>query len=237
MSELYQRQLDIFNPDRTESQVGITIVGAGSIGSWVTLGLAKLGLQSVTVWDFDKVEMHNSPNQIYSPRDNGKFKVEALTEIVEDLTGLKIEAYPKKFPPSEYNLDYSKYQRHLIISAVDSMESREMIWSWLKDKNTEEYVHQLIDGRMGGENISVYAVRSLASPKAYENTLYSDDTSGIKNDRLRELSEVPCTARGIIDVSLFISSVIVNLTRRMLYDMGVPFATIANITGHEVFRY
>ena len=59
----YWRQLDIVNIDKL--QVPIIVVGAGAIGSFVTLALAKMGCGNITSYDMDTVEEHNLPNQFY----------------------------------------------------------------------------------------------------------------------------------------------------------------------------
>ena len=55
------RHKELFNPYYFNTPV--TIIGAGATGSWLALMLAKLGIQDITVYDFDVVEEHNVPNQ------------------------------------------------------------------------------------------------------------------------------------------------------------------------------
>ena len=64
MTTRFQRQLDLANP--AQLKVPITILGAGAVGSFTTLTLAKLGCSSLTVYDPDTVEVHNLPNQYFS---------------------------------------------------------------------------------------------------------------------------------------------------------------------------
>ena len=72
----YVRQSDIINPEVLGTPVHI--IGAGAIGSCAALALAKIGFKDFTVYDFDSVELHNLPNQMYRAKDIGKPKVEAL---------------------------------------------------------------------------------------------------------------------------------------------------------------
>lgn len=37
------------------------IVGLGSFGSQIAIELAKAGVGSYSLWDFDRVELHNLP--------------------------------------------------------------------------------------------------------------------------------------------------------------------------------
>src|SRR5690554_7355564 len=61
------------------------------------LQLAKLGITNITVWDFDVVEEHNVPNQLFGLNDIGKPKVEALKQIVAEHTGTEINIKNEKF--------------------------------------------------------------------------------------------------------------------------------------------
>ena len=66
----FSRQNRIFNPD--QSKINVTILGAGSTGSFIAFVLAKMGIKEIKVVDFDKVEAHNIPNQYYRLKDVGK---------------------------------------------------------------------------------------------------------------------------------------------------------------------
>src|ERR1700748_433265 len=81
----YTRQRDFFNP--TEVNASATIAGCGGIGSFTAFALAKLGVQHFTLIDFDTVDEHNLPNQMFSVAsydfadgDVGRLKVDALAD-------------------------------------------------------------------------------------------------------------------------------------------------------------
>lgn len=82
------RQLDFIPMSSLGAQVNI--VGAGAIGSWVALSLAKMGFVDITVWDDDEVSIENMNCQFYPMNMIGRPKVEALAEMVELFTGTKI---------------------------------------------------------------------------------------------------------------------------------------------------
>src|SRR3989344_5433153 len=109
----FWRQLDIFSPDKFKTP--ITVIGAGATGSYIVWLLAKMGCRDITVYDFDKVENHNLPNQIYSPSSVGKKKVDALAETILSATGVKIKTVPKKF-------DFSQL-RGIVFVLTDTMAS------------------------------------------------------------------------------------------------------------------
>ena len=59
----FSRQYRIYNPEK--SNLDITIIGAGSTGSFTALNLAKMGIKKIKGIDFDIVEAHNLPNQFF----------------------------------------------------------------------------------------------------------------------------------------------------------------------------
>src|SRR3989304_1851615 len=86
----FLRQLELVPPEALETPVAV--VGCGGIGSFAALALAKMGCRHLTLYDDDKVEEHNLPNQLYRPADVGRPKAEALAEIVRAFTGTAPEA-------------------------------------------------------------------------------------------------------------------------------------------------
>ena len=164
------RQQDVVNGERLAG-IPITIIGAGAVGSCVALALAKCGATDITVWDDDSVEPHNLPNQWFRMRDVGRQKVDALQEIVEDMTGVVLKTRNERF------------RKHtgteLTICCVDSMDVRIALWKQLKMLQPALY----IDSRMGAEVGMVKCV-GLASGW-YEDTLYTSE----------EALPAPCTAK------------------------------------------
>jgi tRNA A37 threonylcarbamoyladenosine dehydratase len=61
-----RRHAELFDPHTFNTPV--TIIGAGATGSWLAIALAKLGIDNISIWDFDKVEEHNIPNQAFGIR-------------------------------------------------------------------------------------------------------------------------------------------------------------------------
>lgn len=195
----YRRQADLI--DSSIYNVPITVVGAGSVGSFTALALAKCGLHDITVYDFDVVEEHNIPNQFYPLSAVGVPKVEALKELIKSFEGIDISCVERAFT----DVDTAD---GVIVSAVDSMEARKLIFNSVY-RNPRAKV--LIDARMGGQQIEIYTcnLRSAEDKKAYIKTLKSDD----------EVSDARCTEKAIIYNVLVIAGLIVNQVRRALSDM------------------
>jgi len=185
----YWRQLDLFSPEKFGDKE-VHIVGVGATGSYVALLLAKMGVTNLHLWDFDEVEAHNLPNQVFRLKDVGRAKVEALAEIIEEATGTR---------PATHNeaVTGGTPLKGIVFLLVDSMDVRKDIWAGsLKFKLPVEL---MVETRMAIDNGRVYAIRPCTpgDVKLWEGTLYSDE----------EAEESPCTSRSIGPTVAFIASV------------------------------
>ena len=189
----FTRQLDLVDLDRLK--IPITIIGAGAVGSFTALALAKMGANDLTVFDPDTIAPHNLPNQFYRIEDLGKLKVMALAEIIEAYAGIEIKAQAKKFTDQAL--------QGIVIVAVDSMEERKKIWHQVK-RNI--HVPLFIDTRMGAEVARIYAVNPLADEECYHQSLYPS----------AEALHEPCTHRAIIYTVLGLSAWVCRLVKKFL---------------------
>jgi hypothetical protein len=163
----YRRQLEFFQPFGFNKQVDI--IGAGATGSHLAYVLAKMGVPNMRVYDFDNIEEHNVPNQLYSVADVGRPKVEALKDIIERMTSMKIEANNLKI---ETGVEYTA--GNIVFLLTDTMKSRKDIFkSFLKLRPQVELV---VETRMGADSGRVYAFNPFKPSQAseWEKTLYED---------------------------------------------------------------
>lgn len=163
------RHRELFNAE--EFHTPITVIGAGATGSWVALALAKLGIENITIYDFDIVEEHNIANQAYALYDVGDTKVKALYYQIKNITEAQIKIHEEKFTDQRLS--------GIIFLMVDSMEQRKLIWeNAIKMKPA---VQLLIEPRMGLDVGRVYNVEptNLTHIKKYENTYYSDEEAEV----------------------------------------------------------
>lgn len=165
----FWRQRDIVGP-KSFSDMAVTIIGAGTIGSWTALSLAKLGVERLEIFDGDTVERHNLPPQLYGPEHIDKPKVIALREIIENLTGIKVKARQENFL-------YQELRNGIVISAVDSMAARKQIWMQAVEYNPK--IQLYIDGRMGALAGRIFVLNpcSPSQIRKYLKSLYSDGES------------------------------------------------------------
>ncbi len=196
----YTRQRDFFDPARTNAVV--TIIGCGGIGSFAAFALAKLGVRTLRLLDFDTVEEHNAPNQMFFREQIGLTKVEALATTIASTSDTNVETFNQRL---EDGIPISP----IVISALDSMSARKALWEQVKEQFK---IKLFIDGRIGGQNVVLYAARpTLPSDiKGYEATLHSDE----------EGDDLPCTGRAVIDVGFAIGSLITRAVRGYYAEDG-----------------
>ena len=193
---VFHRQLGIFDP--SEHQMPVHIIGAGAIGSYTALAFAKVGFDDIHVWDMDTVEVHNQPGQLFGLEDIGKLKVFQLSEIVKRLANVQISPHSKMW-------EGESFESGIVISAVDSMETRKQIFSKTRMKMA---IKLFMDGRIGGQTVRIFAVRptNIDDIDRYEASLSGSPV------------ELPCTERSVSDINLMVASMIVRQVRIFLTD-------------------
>lgn len=177
----------------------IHVVGAGAVGSFTVLSLAKMGFTNISVYDDDEVSVENMNCQFYRFSDIGTHKVAALFSLVKDFTGTEIKMY-------QHRVGSDFRPRGILIVAVDSMQARIDLW------NANEFNGELtafIDPRMAVEAIAIRTVVPLSErAKSYPNSLHSDADS------------IPerCTAKATMYTSLLISGLVCSTVKQVLCD-------------------
>jgi hypothetical protein len=210
------RQQDCVNMDKL-SQLRVTMIGAGSIGSTTAVWLGKMGVNDIWIFDDDKVEEHNWSNQMFRASDIGKPKGQALFDVMKEFgmqTPLvRLEKYVDR-PLSQ-----------LVISCVDSMSSRKTIWKAIRQQSG---VQLYIDARMGLETLRVFAFNPMIREERvkYAKSLYSD---------VGALQE-PCTARTISYTPLMASAVICNLVKRYVNNEGIPGQIVMDLATYTTLK-
>jgi hypothetical protein len=215
----FLRQKDIFDP-AIHQEIPVHIIGDGGIGSFTAVALAKLGLKNLTVWDGDKVEPHNVPNQLHLMRALGKYKVLSTKALCRELAGIEVKTEEKFWSP----LDGVKLEG-IVISALDSMEGETgrcgRIGLW-KSIALNSRVRLYVDGRIGGETVRVLSIRPINDINLnswYEKNLFPD----------KDAARLPCTGRTIIDVGFFIAAIITKVVRSFLKDGTVTHDVLGDM--------
>ena len=177
------------------------ILGCGAIGSSTAIQLARMGAETFYLYDFDKVEEPNIGVSQYTYKDIGKPKVDALKEIILDISKFaEVTSHNSKFD------GYDSDGKDIVILGFDSMSSRwEAIDIIIKLMKTKPFC--LIDGRMGAEHYQQYTFKDLTMAM-YKKCWYSDD----------EGDPEPCSMKATSYCSNMAGSFIVNTIRKVLTE-------------------
>ena len=121
---LYSRNHGILELGILENK-RVVIIGLGSFGSQIAIELAKAGVGSFALMDFDRIELHNLARHTATTRDLGRLKTDVLREAIE---GKNPYAHVDLFPIDinqhlETLLDECR-KADLVICATDNNLSR-----------------------------------------------------------------------------------------------------------------
>jgi len=206
MADRFQNQSDIIDINEFD-YLKIAVVGAGSIGSFLTLALNKLGFNNIIVIDDDKVEPHNTATQFYKMRDNGYRKVEALRREI----GNNISAYPIRVRPSH------KIKADALFMCVDSLAQRKVILKAALDSYARfKKPKVIIDGRMHRLLFRVFTI------PLHDEALLAKYTKGLMGQEFKG----KCTEKGIIQNAFAVVSVMVEQLKKVIN--GEPYYSILN---------
>jgi molybdopterin/thiamine biosynthesis adenylyltransferase len=166
------RHISVFNPANVLEQVHI--IGAGATGSFVAQMLVRMGVAVINIYDFDKVEIHNIPNQSFDTRHLEKSKVEALASILKDINpDVVVNIFDKEVKEE----DIAQLEGYVFM-LIDSMKARKTLWEACKAN--DKIIHYW-ESRLGSDQARVYsiALEKGKDYRRYEQDFYDDDKAEV----------------------------------------------------------
>lgn len=185
----YSRQSNIFNRyEWNELGKQINVIGVGASGSWLTIALAKMGIENIRVYDFDTIGEHNIPNQAFNLENIDDYKVRALESIVERQSGISIDWNVKEVTSKDK-------MGGVVFLLTDTMSSRKEIYENVIKHNP--YIDLLIETRMDLRCCRIYSVcpTSIEHMKVYEQSFYDDTEAEVSACGTSQT--VVCTAMAV----------------------------------------
>ena len=130
----------------------VMIVGLGSFGSQIAIELAKAGVGSFSLMDFDRVELHNLSRHTATVGDLGRLKTNVIEEAIH---GKNPYARVEKFPVNineDLPLLYDEVGKaDLVICATDNNTSRFNLSKALVEKGKVGIFGRAITRAEGGD--------------------------------------------------------------------------------------
>lgn len=170
----YSKQETLFRPSNYSGR--INIIGCGACGSWLAFFLLKMGFKNIHVYDYDVVEEHNIPNQLFKESHIGSLKVRALKNIYNEFffdDDERLVVHPDPITSTNANR-----LKGVIFNAVDSMAARQYIYERAYKYGQAEL---LIEDRLSVYGGYIYTLgKDLERHEnEYEKTFYEDEDAEV----------------------------------------------------------
>ena len=141
------KHIEYFDPTALRNGE-IHVIGLGAIGSHVCEMLARIGIPSIDIYDFDTVEEHNLANQNYFRIDLGYEKTTATrANCLRINPQMKITTHNKGWQPGTRLAGY-------VFLCVDNIDLRRQI---VQENKFNTAIDAMFDFRMGLEDAQHYA--------------------------------------------------------------------------------
>lgn len=197
-----------------EENVPIVVGGAGGIGSWLSLFLARQ-TANLFIFDNDNYEEVNMAGQFCQSSNIGQSKVEALSENIYDFTGnSNVECFGI--------YDENSFSNEVVFSGFDNMKARKIMFdNWVKyvgdSAEPREKCTVFIDGRLNAEEAEIYVV-TLDKIDEYRKTLFDDS----------EASPLNCSYKSTTHCSAIIAGLMVAAYNNVVtnHKLGVNYREV-----------
>lgn len=213
----YDRQAGLVDQPRALG-THVTVCGLGTVGSHAALELARLGIGSLQVIDFDMVEPHNLPSQVYTLADVGRRKTDALAQRIAVVTDrAAVRATCARLEGGE------QFQPGPVILAVDSMAARRRLVDLSLAGNPRHPL--IVDGRIGATQIQLLAFdpTDQDAVAAWRERFWFPD---------EQAAPLACGHRSVSFVGARVGALIAAYVRSHLRSEPVPFLLVEELAAY-----
>ena len=135
-ADYFHRQIQLWG-EETQKRLAskrIAIIGAGGLGSSLSLALGTSGIGTIHLVDFDTVSLHNIHRQIaFTLADEGHAKARVAAGLIRSKNPF-VDVRPFVMDFAAFSQMDNRYD--LILDATDNLPVREEIDRWAKGQNT-----------------------------------------------------------------------------------------------------
>lgn len=123
---------------RNFSSACVAVCGLGGLGSNVAISLARAGVGTLLLIDFDRVDISNLHRQQYSVSQLGMYKTEAMKQILSDISPYcKVITYTVKM--TEENLSLLA-DCDIVCECFDNAQCKAMLVNGVAECYPEKYI-------------------------------------------------------------------------------------------------
>ena len=136
----------------------VGIAGAGGLGSTLAIALARIGVGTLILVDFDVVEPSNLNRQQYFIHQIGMPKVEALRENISKINPyIRVQTYHEKLDRN--NVDRIFGEVDVVVEAFDRAEEKAMLINGVSEKMPDKHIVAASGVAGYGDNNEIKTVR------------------------------------------------------------------------------
>ena len=106
----------------------VLILGVGGVGGSATEALARMGINDITLVDYDKIDITNINRQVIATHSTiGRLKVDVFKERILDINpDCKVTTYPIFYNEDNKDVIFNKYYDY-ILDCCDALKSKELV--------------------------------------------------------------------------------------------------------------
>lgn len=150
-SDLYSRSKGLLEVELL-SHKHVAIIGLGSFGSQIAVELAKAGVGKFSLFDFDRIELHNLGRHICTIKDLGRLKTDAIEDAIVGKNPYAIvHKYPINITSQKKVFQSIISEVDLVVCATDNNESRFVISSTIQEFQKVGIFGRAITRAAGGD--------------------------------------------------------------------------------------
>jgi len=121
------------------SSATVAICGLGGLGSNIAISLTRAGIGKLILIDFDRVDITNLHRQQYKACQIGRYKTEALSENLREITPY-IELKRHTVRITEENIAELLQDADIICEAFDDAEAKAMLTNIVLETMADKYL-------------------------------------------------------------------------------------------------
>lgn len=120
------------------SSAEVAVCGLGGLGSNVAVSLARSGIGTLLLIDFDKVDISNLHRQQYAVSQLGMYKTEAMTQTLSEIAPYcKVVAYREKLTEENLSLIAGC---DIVCECFDNSECKAMLVNGISEHYPDKYI-------------------------------------------------------------------------------------------------
>ena len=222
---MFERTINLIGLDNFNKlkELKILLVGIGGVGSFVFESLIRIGIENITIIDYDTVSLSNINRQLVATKKTlGKRKIDVAkshAKLINENINLKL--LDVKLTNDNINILEDNYD--YIIDACDSLEAKISLIKFAKEKNIKIISSMGMGNRVDPTKIKISKLnKTINDPlaKKIRSILRKDNIKldipvvfseelPLKKDAINSLVTVPSVA------GIYITSYVVNNTIKL----------------------